>query len=420
MILLTTLLGCTAGYSDQETHPPLSDHVFAQARAAGEGSLILEDPMVSAAWWASTTSPGGWQGDYYATEAEPVSDPALFVFVSDTTRCLQVEAWWTEGANRSRAATFMGRTKEGVEFGRATVDQRTGGGAWQVLGQWTVPAGDNAIALSRWSSEGVVIADAVQVTPCGAPAVSAELRLLSPGQGETVENPVRFELDGHAVQRVVLDADGWTLADWTPQSEGWSVDYVFSGTGTPRVVTATGLDSDDQVIATDTVTITVLDPSEPGALEVPYYYQYDNSHEPSATCGVSSAAMLLGSLGSGRTPDGLYLSYGKGQAQSPEGLAQLYRWEGFQSTSGRTATRSDLKARLDDGQPVVVHGFWTGAGHITVLVGYDEQGWIVNDPAGDWYAGYGSGHGEGVHYPFGSAWDDKLSWDGDIWWSTAW
>ena len=79
----------------------------------------------------------------------------------------------------------------------------------------------------------------------------------------------------------------------------------------------------------------------------------------------------------------------------------------------------ELRAMLDDGDPVVVHGFWTSAGHIVVLVGYDSTGWIVNDPAGDWYRGYGNGGGEAVHYPYGSTWDNDLSWDGDIWWSTA-
>ena len=57
--------------------------------------------------------------------------------------------------------------------------------------------------------------------------------------------------------------------------------------------------------------------------------------------------------------------------------------------------------------------------HIVGLIGYDDQGWLVNDPAGDWDVCYGCGHGEGVHYAFGSAWDVALGADGDIWWSSA-
>jgi predicted double-glycine peptidase len=118
-------------------------------------------------------------------------------------------------------------------------------------------------------------------------------------------------------------------------------------------------------------------------------------------------------------PDTLYRTYGKGQAQSPEGLAQLYAWEGLYSSSGRDATRAELRQHLDAGRPVVVHGDWTGSGHIVVLVGYTETDWIVNDPAGDWYTCYGCGEADHIHYPLGGAWDDAMSWDGDIWYSVA-
>ena len=52
-------------------------------------------------------------------------------------------------------------------------------------------------------------------------------------------------------------------------------------------------------------------------------------------------------------------------------------------------------------------------------MGYDADAWIVNDPAGDWHACYGCGGGEGVRYPLGGTWDDRMSWDGDIWYSVT-
>ncbi len=262
---------------------------------------------------------------------------------------------------------------------------------------------------------------------------AARVQVVSPADGTTVPNPVTFQVHAEAVHSVHLDADGWSLGDpWNPRDSD-TLTYTFTGTGTPRVVTLTGLDSLGNAITTDTLTITVTnggegtaepsaEPAADGFLAVPYFYQYDNRYEPSGTCGVTSAAMLLGSwYGTGFvTPDELYLVYGKSQAQSPSGLAQLYSWEGLASSSGTRATRDDLRDHLDAGRPVVVHGFWTSAGHIAVLVGYDASGWIVNDPAGDWYAGYGTGvWGDGVHYPYGGSWDDDLSWDGDIWWSVA-
>ena len=66
-----------------------------------------------------------------------------------------------------------------------------------------------------------------------------------------------------------------------------------------------------------------------------------------------------------------------------------------------------------------MHGYWTGSGHITVIVGYDETDWLVNDPAGDWYTCYGCGYADHVRYPMGGRWDDLMSWDGDIWFTAS-
>ena len=47
---------------------------------------------------------------------------------------------------------------------------------------------------------------------------------------------------------------------------------------------------------------------------MPYFYQYDNDYEPSGTCGVTSAAMLVDTFHPGSvTPDSLYRAYGKAQ-----------------------------------------------------------------------------------------------------------
>ena len=329
------LLACSA---PPESTPVAPDAVWQQARSIeSQGPVVLDQPYVSSNWWQS---PNGYQ----VAQAEAISDAALFAFETEGG-CIAVEVRYTAGSNRSNGVTVLGRSRDGAEVGRAVVDMTEGGG-WTSLGQWTFPAGENAIAVSRWAPAGVVIADAVRLATCGA-----------------------------------------KVPDST--TEGSAESGTESGTETTT-------------------------------RSVPYYSQYDNAYEPSATCGITSAAMLLGSLGDGDRPDTFYVRYGKAQGQSPEGLAQLYAWEGYSSTSGRNATRAQLKDMLDDGLPVVVHGFWTGAGHITVLVDYDSTGWIVNDPAGDWYDGYGYTSGKQVHYPYGGAWDQKLSWDGDIWWSTAW
>jgi len=158
------------------------------------------------------------------------------------------------------------------------------------------------------------------------------------------------------------------------------------------------------------------------ALAVPYFYQYANAYEPSATCGITSAAMAINYwLPNNLTPDKLYAQYGKAKGQSPEGIASLSKSRGLKAKHTRSGTREQIRAHLRAGRPVVVHGFWTGPGHIAVIVGFDSSGWIVNDPAGDWEACYGcsSVAGKNAHYSFGGAWDQKLSYDGDIWYSTS-
>ena len=51
---------------------------------------------------------------------------------------------------------------------------------------------------------------------------------------------------------------------------------------------------------------------------------------------------------------------------------------GINSTSG--GTLAQLRASLDRGEPVIVHGFFTDYGHVVVVTGYDEGGYYVNDP----------------------------------------
>ncbi len=242
--------------------------------------------------------------------------------------------------------------------------------------------------------------------------------IASPGEGAVLQNPVTFALDAEDVTGFRLDADGWVLGSWEGTGSP-ELTHTFSGVGYPRVIALEGYADGGAVVARDEVTITVEPPAS-GSLDVPYYLQYDNAYEPSGTCGVTSAAMVLSHFGASVTPDQLYLAHGKAQAQSPGGLQALYGWYGLYGKSGYSATRADLKGHLDAGRPVVVHGSWTSAGHIAVLVGYDASGWIVHDPAGDWYVGYGgTSWGEAVHYPFDGSWDAAMSWDGDVWWSAA-
>ncbi len=157
----------------------------------------------------------------------------------------------------------------------------------------------------------------------------------------------------------------------------------------------------------------------------PYFYQYNNANEPGATCGITSAAMLLKYWGKGVTPDTLYNRFGKAKGQSPPGLESLYASYGLYTASTYAGTEAMLKRQLDAGRPVVVHGDFTGSGHIMLVIGYTGDGFVVNDPAGLWAGCRGCGYpnrtstnGRAALYGF-AAMRSAMYGEGSMWMSTA-
>jgi uncharacterized protein YvpB len=150
--------------------------------------------------------------------------------------------------------------------------------------------------------------------------------------------------------------------------------------------------------------------SNPG--DVPYFYQYDNALSPSASCQNTSVAMLLKHYGVNVTPDRITSRFGKDKAQSPEGLASVFNTLAAEAgisqrlRAHRDGNMADINAQLQAGTPTIVHGYFTGYGHVVLATGYDGSSYTVNDPAGRWSGsfkgGYGGGQsstsGDGVRY----------------------
>jgi hypothetical protein len=151
-------------------------------------------------------------------------------------------------------------------------------------------------------------------------------------------------------------------------------------------------------------------------LSIPYKSQRDNELNPDGSCNVTSIAMALTFLGvdrkssDGQFEDELY-DYAETNGLSrhnPHDLARVVADYGCRDDFRADGTIAQAQEWLADGKPAVIHGYFTDFGHIVTLAGYDDQGFLVHDPFGEWHAwGYDlnepdaeNGKGEYIHYSY--------------------
>jgi len=147
---------------------------------------------------------------------------------------------------------------------------------------------------------------------------------------------------------------------------------------------------------------------------VPHWSQLANAYEPYATCSVTSMAMVTDFFGltdpaklGKRTPDYLYERFGK--RQDVPSLAAVFdtiaqeKGSALRDRGTTTGTIAKLRERASQGKPTIVHGWFTGPGHILTVIGFDGDNYIVNDPFGKWLLTTGSYDntvsGKGQKYP---------------------
>jgi uncharacterized protein YvpB len=164
----------------------------------------------------------------------------------------------------------------------------------------------------------------------------------------------------------------------------------------------------------------------PGTLDVPYFSQRDyGGSQAWSICGVTSAAMVLKFWGKDVTPDTLLRTHGKAAGQSPAGLEGIYESFGLKADSTTRGKLSDIRAHIAAGRPCVVHGYFTGSGHIIVVTGFSGELVVCNDPAGQWEQVVGDSYadnpknGKTVRYSL-EAFREAVGADGDLWYSVAW
>ena len=224
-------------------------------------------------------------------------------------------------------------------------------------------------------------------------------------------SPCLFSVNNSiAAVRVIYKADSWQIGESQDANNDFAITYDFSEDGERNIqayaydVLGNLIDSDKKLVLVEIEEEVAeeeeeaLDVSFP---QVPYFYQFNNTQSPGSTCANTSIAMVLSYYGWSDNPDVLTNYYGVSTAQTPSGLASVFNSEAeYFNMSQRLipitdGTITELKNELDTGRPVIVHGYFTNAGHVMVVLGYDEHGYWVNDPAGTWDQQFRGG------YPYG-------------------
>jgi hypothetical protein len=126
-------------------------------------------------------------GDYVIADAVMVvpegaeGDSVSWSFDISETGEYQVYGKWTAHSNRASNATYV--ITDDMTETTVAVDQRTDGGAWNLLGTFNFSQGSNyQVSLSN-QADGYVIADAIKVVSANANASTATWRFTVPQAG---------------------------------------------------------------------------------------------------------------------------------------------------------------------------------------------------------------------------------------------
>jgi Peptidase_C39 like family len=130
--------------------------------------------------------------------------------------------------------------------------------------------------------------------------------------------------------------------------------------------------------------------SQQKRLRVPYFCQMDNVVAPAGlSCSNTSLAMVAAFYGmksisgKGTLADQIYSRFGL--LRGWELIAPAAEKMGFKVKTSIPGTSDSIKDEINLGRPVIVGGDFVGKmGHFVVVTGYDQTGFWVNDPYGEW------------------------------------
>lgn len=146
-------------------------------------------------------------------------------------------------------------------------------------------------------------------------------------------------------------------------------------------------------------------------LHVPYYSQRDNKTRPHQTCNMTCCAMVIKAFYPEVTSKYDQLedeltewcvnNFGHEGIYYHSNLVKVLDHWGVRSTFSTSNSFHMAKKYLDEGGLCIYSGKFTRSGHIIVLVDYDDKGFYVHDPWGEYFStGYVNKSGERLHYSY--------------------
>ncbi|MBA4149704.1 MAG: hypothetical protein H0X66_16450 [Verrucomicrobia bacterium] len=119
---------------------------------------------VAGTWSTGTTAVDKYGSDYRFRSTQPISEPATWSGGLVGSGNYTVQAWWSQGPNRSATAPYIVYHSAGSTS--INVNQQINGGKWNALGTFNLNSGANQVKLSCWTTTGfVVLGDAVRWVP---------------------------------------------------------------------------------------------------------------------------------------------------------------------------------------------------------------------------------------------------------------
>lgn len=143
-------------------------------------------------------------------------------------------------------------------------------------------------------------------------------------------------------------------------------------------------------------------------LQVPYLSQRDNLIDPYKTCNVTCVAMILSYYGFNKQDKNKQLEDILAQhlldiganRYSHEVLRKLIEEYNLKDNFTMNGDYNEMKKYLLEGKPLIISGKFTASGHIIVLTGFNDKGFFVNDPYGNYMSKYTDVNGKNLLYTY--------------------